>query len=121
MHDDPSRAPAAAPRRAPASAASLLAAARAASRHAGLLLRLARTEIRGNLRALAALVLLFGGAAGLTVVALFLFLIALRDALAALIGSEPLAGLIVAAPFLGAAGLLIRAGLRRMDAPRRGR
>lgn len=79
------------------------------------LLRLARIELRGNLRAGATLALLFGGALLLVLVALVLLLIALRDALAVLIGSDALAGLIVALPFLAATGLLMRGGLRRMS------
>ncbi|WP_232631563.1 phage holin family protein [Methylobacterium sp. Leaf118] len=99
----------------PRSTAALIGAAtRDASAHLAALLRLARIEVRGNLRALATLVLLFGGALLLVVVALVLLLIALREALAVLIGSEVLASLIVALPFLAAAAILTWSGVRRM-------
>ncbi|MBB2964651.1 phage holin family protein [Methylobacterium sp. R2-1] len=85
----------------------ILAAIREAHAHLSKLLRLARTEIRGNLHALAALVLLFGGALLLTGASLVLLLIALRDALAVLIGNDTLAALIVALPFVIAAVVLL--------------
>ncbi|CAO4150231.1 hypothetical protein LPLAFNJD_LOCUS3145 [Methylorubrum aminovorans] len=84
----------------------MLVAIHEASAHLGKLLRLARTEIRGNLRAVASLVLLFGGALLLVVAALVLLLFALRDALAVLIGSETGAALIVALPFVLASAIL---------------
>ncbi|WP_455975662.1 phage holin family protein [Methylorubrum populi] len=92
----------------------MLAAIREASAHLGKLLRLARTEFRGNLRALTLLVVLFGGALLLVLASLVLFLIALRDALAALIGNEPLAALIVALPFVVVMVMLAHAGFVRM-------
>ncbi|MER2250463.1 phage holin family protein [Methylorubrum podarium] len=93
----------------------ILATLRDAGAHLGNLLRLARAEIRGNLRALASLVTLFGGALLLVLASLVLLLFALRDALAALIGDDALAALIVALPFLVAAAILTRLGLRRMS------
>lgn len=90
----------------------MLVAIREAGAHLGRLLRLARTEIRGNRRALASLVLLFGGAILLVLAALVLFLLALRDALAALIGNEAVAALIVALPFAAAAAVLLAWALR---------
>ncbi|MDV2984777.1 UNVERIFIED_CONTAM: phage holin family protein [Methylobacteriaceae bacterium AG10] len=93
----------------------MLTALRDAGAHLGNLLRLARAEIRGNLRALASLVTLFGGALLLVLASLVLLLFALRDALAALIGDDALAALIVALPFLVAAAILTRLGLRRMS------
>lgn len=93
----------------------ILAALRDAGAHLGNLLRLARAEIRGNLRALASLVTLFGGALLLVLASLVLLLFALRDALAALIGDDALAAVIVALPFLVAAAILTRIGLRRMS------
>ncbi|WP_238256234.1 phage holin family protein [Methylorubrum podarium] len=93
----------------------MLTALRDAGAHLGNLLRLVRAEIRGNLRALASLVTLFGGALLLVLASLVLLLFALRDALAALIGDDALAALIVALPFLVAAAILTRLGLRRMS------
>lgn len=93
----------------------ILVAVRESAAHLGRLLRLARIEIRGNLRALAALVLLFGAALLLVLVTLALLLIALRDALAVLLGNEALASLIVALPFLAATAILTWAGVRRMS------
>lgn len=95
-------------------AALLVAAARDSGAQCADLLRLARIELRGNLRALALLAMLFGGAVLLVLVALVLLLIALRDAIAVLIGSDALAGLIVALPFLAATAILMGLGLRRM-------
>lgn len=93
----------------------MLAALRDAGAHLGNLLRLARAEIRGNLRALASLVTLFGGALLLVLASLVLLLFALRDALAALIGHDALAAVIVALPFLVATAILTRLGLRRIS------
>jgi hypothetical protein len=95
-------------------AALIVAATRDASAQFADLLRLARIEVRGNLRAVATLAGLFGGALLLVLVSLVLLLIALRDAIAALIGSDALAGLIVALPFLAATAVLMWAGFRRM-------
>lgn len=93
----------------------IVAAVRDASAQFADLLRLARIEVRGNLKAIATLAGLFGGALLLVLVSLVLLLIALRDAIAALIGSDVFAGLIVALPFLAAAAILMWAGLRRMS------
>ncbi len=94
-----------------------LVAIREASAHLGKLVQLARREVRGNLQALALLVVLFGGALLLVLAALVLFLLALRDALAALIGNEPLAALIVALPFLAATALLLALARRAWRLP----
>ncbi|WP_342148167.1 phage holin family protein [Methylorubrum sp. SB2] len=100
----------------PRSTPALIAAAvREASAQFADLLRLARIEVRGNLRAVATLAALFGGALLLVLVSLVLLLIALRDAIAALIGSDALAGVIVALPFLVATAILMWAGFRRMS------
>lgn len=93
----------------------ILVAIREASAHLGKLLRLARTEVRGNFRALTVLVLLFGGALLLVLSSLVLFLIALRGALAALIGNDAMAALILAMPFVAATAILTRAALKRMS------
>ncbi|WP_342150411.1 phage holin family protein [Methylorubrum sp. SB2] len=95
--------------------ALIVAAVREASAQFADLLRLARIEVHGNLKAIATLAGLFGGALLLVLVSLVLLLIALRDAIAALIGSDVFAGLIVALPFLAAAAFLMWAGLRRMS------
>lgn len=102
-------------------AALIVAAARDASAQSADLLRLARIEVRGNLRAVAVLAGLFGGALLLVLVSLVLLLIALRDAIAVLIGSDALAGLIVALPFLSATAILMWLGLRRMGLRAAGR
>ncbi|KQQ13324.1 hypothetical protein ASF53_14260 [Methylobacterium sp. Leaf123] len=93
----------------------ILVAIREASAHLGKLLRLARTEVRGNLRMLTLLVLLFGGALLLVLASLVLFLLAVRDALAALIGNDALAALIVAMPFAAATVILTWLGLKWMS------
>lgn len=95
-------------------AALIVAATRDASAQFADLLRLARIEVRGNLRAIGTLAVLFGGAVLFVLVSLVLLLIALRDAIAVLIGSEALAGVMVALPFLAATAVLLRAGFRRM-------
>lgn len=95
-------------------AALIVAATRDASAQFADLLRLARIEVRGNLRAVATLALLFGGALLLILVSLVLWLLALRDAIAVLIGSDAGAGVIVALPFLAATAMLLWAGLKRM-------
>lgn len=87
-------------------AALIVAATRDASAHFADLLRLARIEVRGNPRAVAMLAALFGGALLLVLVSLVLLLIALWDAIAVLIGSDALAGVIVALPFLAATAIL---------------
>lgn len=96
-------------------AALIVAATRDASAQFADLLRLARIEVRGNLRAIATLAASFGGALLLVLVSLVLLLIALRDAIAVLIGSDALAGLIVALPLLAATAILMWAGLSRMS------
>lgn len=95
--------------------ALIVAAIRDASAQFASLLQLARIELRSNLRAVATLVALFGGALLLVLVSLVLLLIALRDAIAVLFGSDALAGLIVALPFLAATAILLRLGFRRMS------
>ena len=87
---------------------------RETSRLVGRTLDLARTEIDGNLRALVGLLALLGTIVVLLVAAFFVFLDALVKALAVLIGSEVVAALVVASPFLAAAGLLAVLGLRRI-------
>ncbi len=57
-------------------------ATRDASAQLADLLRLARIEMRGNVRAVATLALLFGGAALLILVSLVLLLLSVRDAIA---------------------------------------
>ncbi|SFK75918.1 Putative Holin-X, holin superfamily III [Methylorubrum salsuginis] len=94
--------------------ALIVAAIRDAGTQFADLLRLARIEVRGNLRAVATLAVLFGGALLLVLVSLVLLLIALRDAIAVLTGSDILAGAIVALPFLSATAILLRLGFRRM-------
>lgn len=101
--------------------ALIVAVVREASAQFADLLRLARIEVRGNLRAVATLAGLFGGALLLVLVSLVLLLIALRDAIAVLIGSDALAGLIVALPFLSATAILMWLGLRRMGLRAAGR
>lgn len=99
----------------PRSTPSLIAAAtRDASAQLADLLRLARIEMRGNVRAVATLALLFGGAVLLILVSLVLLLLSVRDAIAVLVGSDAIAALIVALPFLIATAILMWAGLRRM-------
>lgn len=75
---------------------------------------LARLELGGNLRAALGLIALFGGAGLLLVAALFTGLHAAVKAVAALVGSEAIAALVVATPFVLAAALLATFGLRRM-------
>ncbi|TXN40276.1 phage holin family protein [Methylobacterium sp. WL30] len=87
---------------------------RESGRLVGRTLDLARTEIDGNLRALIGLFALLGTILVLLVAAFFVFLDAMVKALAVLIGSEVVAALIVASPFLVAAGLLASFGLRRI-------
>lgn len=96
-------------------AALMVAATRDASAQFADLLRLARIELRGNLRAVATLAALFGGALLLVLVFLILLLIALRDAIAVLIGSDALAGVIVALPLLAATAILMWLGFCRMS------
>ena len=95
--------------------ALIVAATRDASAQFADLLRLARIEVRGNLRAVATLAGLFGGALLLVLVSLVLLLIALRDAIAVLIGSEAMAGLIVAMPFVVIFVCLTYLAVQRLD------
>ncbi|CAO4184631.1 Phage holin family protein [Methylorubrum populi] len=95
--------------------ALFVAATRDASPQLADPLRLVRIEVRGNLWAVATLAALFGGALLLVLVAPVLLLIAPRDAIAVPIGSDALAGLIVASPFLAAKAILLRVGLPRVS------
>ncbi|WP_082513055.1 phage holin family protein [Methylobacterium sp. Leaf125] len=78
-------------------------------------LELMRRETDGNIRAILGLVARFGTALTLVVAALVMLFVALVKGIAALIGSEILAALIVGAPFAGIALILMVLGLRRMD------
>ncbi|TXM92402.1 phage holin family protein [Methylobacterium sp. WL103] len=99
----------------PASTLALtLGMLRESSRLVGRTLDLARTEIDGNIRALIGLLALLGTIVVLLVAAFFVFLDAMVKALTVLIGSEVVAALVVASPFLVAAGLLAAVGLRRI-------
>jgi small-conductance mechanosensitive channel len=84
------------------------------SEHLGKTLTLACAEIDGNIRALMSLLALVSVCVLLIVAALFLFLVVLVKALAALIGSEALAAVVVASPFAVAAAVLTGLALRRM-------
>ncbi|TXM81351.1 phage holin family protein, partial [Methylobacterium sp. WL122] len=85
----------------PASTLALtLGMLRESSRLVGRTLDLARTEIDGNIRALIGLLALLGTIVVLLVAAFFVFLDAMVKALAVLIGSEVVAALVVASPFL---------------------
>ncbi|MGU3540246.1 phage holin family protein [Methylobacterium sp. A54F] len=76
-------------------------------------LTLASRELDGNLRAVLGLVAKFGGAAIVVICAGFTLLLALVKAVAALIGSEIAASLIVGTPFAAVAILLAVLGFRR--------
>ena len=78
-------------------------------------LELMRRETDGNIGAILGLVARFGTALTLVVAALVMLFVALVKGIAALIGSEILAALIVGAPFGGIALVLMVLGLRRMD------
>jgi hypothetical protein len=78
-------------------------------------LELMRRETDGNIRAILGLVARFGTALTLVVAALVMLFVALVKGIAALIGSEILAALIVGAPFAGIALVLMVLGLRRMN------
>lgn len=78
-------------------------------------LELMRRETDGNIRAILGVFACFGTAVILLVAALAMVLVALVKGLAALIGSEILAALIVGAPFAAVALILMMLGLRRMD------
>lgn len=92
-------------------------ALRQTTEHIGKTLTLARVEIHGNVRALFGLLAPFAVGALLILSALFLWLGALVKALAAITGSEVLSALVVAAPFLAIATVLIWLALRWMSPP----
>ena len=92
----------------------MLAALREAGTLAARTVTLARVEIDGNLRALVGLVAAGVTIAVLLICAFFVFLDAAVKLIAALIGSEAVAALIVASPFLAVALLLGVMGARRM-------
>lgn len=92
----------------------LVDAVREAARLTARTLELARVETDGNIRALAGLAAKVLAIAVLVVSAFFVFLDAAVKLLAALIGSEALGAVIVAAPFLGAAAILGLMGARRI-------
>lgn len=92
----------------------MLAALREAGTLAARTVALARVEIDGNLRALIGLVAAGVTIAVLLICAFFVFLDAAVKLIAALIGSEAVAALIVASPFLAVALLLGMMGARRM-------
>jgi len=77
-------------------------------------LELMRRETDGNIRAILGLVARFGTVIVLVVAALVMVFVAVVKGLAALIGSEILAALIVGGPFAAVALLLTVLGLRRM-------
>ncbi|WP_264046033.1 phage holin family protein [Methylobacterium flocculans] len=77
-------------------------------------LELMRRETDGNIRAILGLVARFGTALTLVVAALVMLFVALVKGLAALIGSEVLAALIVGTPFAAVALILTVMGTRRM-------
>lgn len=83
--------------------------------HVGKMLDLARIEIGGNIRVLVGLIAMIATAVILIVVAFFLFLATIVGALAVVIGSEPLAAVIVASPFALAAVVLTWMALRRIS------
>ncbi|MBX9931823.1 MAG: phage holin family protein [Methylobacterium sp.] len=89
-------------------------ALRLGSLHLRQTLTLARLETNGNIGAILGLVALLGAAVLALIVAFFLLLAAAVKALAAIIGSEALAAVIVAAPFALASLVLLVLGLRRM-------
>lgn len=78
-------------------------------------LSLLRRETDGNLRAILGLGARFGTVAMLVLAALMSLLVASVKGVAALIGSEIAAALIVGAPFAVAALVLMMLGLRRMS------
>lgn len=92
----------------------LVDAVREAARLTARTLELARVETDGNIRALAGLAAKVLAIAVLVVSAFFVFLDAAVKLLAALIGSEALGAVIVAAPFLGVAAILGLMGARRI-------
>ncbi|MCJ2037146.1 phage holin family protein [Methylobacterium sp. J-068] len=77
-------------------------------------LELMRRETDGNIQAILGLVATFGTALVLVVAAMVMLFVALVKGLAALIGSEILAALIVGSPFAAIALVLTTLGLRRM-------
>jgi hypothetical protein len=92
----------------------LLDAIREGATLVGRTLELARVETDGNIRALAGLAAKVLAIAVLVVSAFLVFLDAAVKMLAALIGSEPVAALLVAAPFLAVAAILGLMGARRV-------
>ena len=92
----------------------LVDSVREAARLTARTLELARVETDGNIRALAGLAAKVLAIAVLVVSAFFVFLDAAVKLLAALIGSEALGAVIVAAPFLGVAAILGLMGARRI-------
>ena len=92
----------------------LIAALREGSAHIEALLTLARTEIDGNLRAIVSLIAIVGTIPVLLIVTFFLGLDGVVKLLALPLGSEAIAALIVAAPFLIVALCLGWLGARRM-------
>ncbi|KQT19318.1 hypothetical protein ASG40_00170 [Methylobacterium sp. Leaf399] len=89
-------------------------ALRLGAEHLRQTLALAQIETTGNIRAILGLVTLLGTAVLLVIVSFFLVLAAVVKGLAVLVGSEPLAAVIVAGPFLLASLVLLWLGLRRM-------
>lgn len=77
-------------------------------------LELMRRETDGNIRAILGLIARFGTALVLVVAALVMLFVALVKGIAALIGSEIVAALIVGGPFAAVALTLTVMGLRRM-------
>lgn len=80
----------------------------------GRTLALARVEIDGNLRAILGLFSLLGTIVVLLVSAFFVFLDAIVKALAVLIGSEVVAAVLVASPFVIVAASFTTFGIRRI-------
>ncbi|KQP61169.1 phage holin family protein [Methylobacterium sp. Leaf108] len=89
-------------------------ALRLGAEHLRQTLALAQIETTGNIRAILGLVTLLGMAVLLVIVSFFLVLAAVVKGLSVLVGSEPLAAVIVAGPFLLASLVLLWLGLRRM-------
>ncbi|KQT78282.1 phage holin family protein [Methylobacterium sp. Leaf466] len=89
-------------------------ALRLGAEHLRQTLALAQIETTGNIRAILGLVTLLGTAVLLVIVSFFLVLAAVVKGLAVFVGSEPLAAVIVAGPFLLASLVLLWLGLRRM-------
>ncbi len=92
----------------------VLDAVREGARLTARTLELARVETDGNIRALAGLAAKVLAIVVLVISAFFVFLDAAVKMLAALIGSEAVAALVVAAPFLAVAAILGLMGARRI-------